>query len=95
MPRQRYIRATGSACYDETGITFPVKEAISFDHILEGLKDPRPRWENEFGWQNQPKVLLFSASDEEARLVDERLDAHPAAHGRLLVLLKDWRTKVS
>ncbi len=91
--KRHYIRATGSTCYDETGITFPVKEAVDWNALLEGLSDPQPTWENEFGWDNQPKVLVFSATEEEARLVDERIEQHPSLRMRTLVQVRSWTVR--
>lgn len=93
MPRQYYIRATGATCYDRTGVTFPVKEPVDWDALLEGLKAPAPRWEREFGWDNQPEVLVFSATNEESDLVDERVFQHPALKNRAFANRRNWRAK--
>lgn len=93
MPRQYYIRATGSTCYDQSGVTFPVKEPVDWDVILEGLKDPAPRWESQFGWKNQPEVLVFTASPEESNIIDQRVFDHPALKNRAFVKRKNWRMR--
>lgn len=93
MPKRRYIRATGSTGYDKTGITFPVQEPVDWEVLLAGLKRPNPTWEHEHGWENQPEVLVFTASDEEARMVDERITEHPALRMRTLVRDRHWRAK--
>lgn len=94
MP-QHFIYATGDTCYDESGITFPVQQeqAVDWDEILSGLKNPAPRWETQYDWLNQPKVLVFSASPDEVRLVIDRVDAHPALKNRVLVMRKEWRSR--
>lgn len=84
MRRWYYIRATGSTCYDQSGITFPVKEAVDWNALLEGLGNPRTKWEPEHGQSNLPPVLTFWANDEEVRLVDERIEQHPALRMRTL-----------
>ena len=71
--RRYYIKATGSICYDETGIVFPSQIALDFKDLLSQLKNPEIRWENQFGWFNQPLVLTFKASEEEAKAVRDKL----------------------
>jgi hypothetical protein len=93
MPKQFYIRATGSTCYDQTGITFPIKDPVDWYSLFAGLKDPSPRWENEFGWENQPEVLVFRATPEEVALVDQRMDALPSIRLRTVIMWRDWRRK--
>ena len=68
-----YIKATGSVCYDDTGIVFPSHIALDFKDLLSPLKNPEMKWENQFGWFNQPLVLTFRASEEEARELNEKL----------------------
>lgn len=54
-----YLKATGSTCYDETGITFPEKKEIDLQLLLILAGAGLVRWERQFGWSNQPKVLVF------------------------------------
>ena len=68
-----YIKATGSVCYDSTGIIFPSQIALDFTSLLSQLKNAEMKWENQFGWKNQPLVLTFKATEKEARAVNDRL----------------------
>jgi len=92
--RLRYIRAIGSTCYNETGLTWPTTEQVDWDELLRGLKNPEPRWECEFGWGNQPPVLVFRATDDEVRVVDERIIEEALGY-YLLVRDRDWRKVVT
>ena len=55
-----YIKATGSVCYDKTGITFPEKIVIDFDSLLKNVENVQ--WENYHGWDNLPEVVTFYGS---------------------------------
>jgi len=44
-----------------------------FKDLLSQLKNAQMKWENQFGWINQPLVLTFKASEEEAQTVNDRL----------------------
>jgi len=68
-----FIKATGSVCYDSTGITFPSPIALDFKDLLSPLKNPEMKWENQFGWCNQPLVLTLRASEREAQKLNNRL----------------------
>ena len=70
---RHYIRATGSVCYDQTGIVFPSQIALDFKALLSQLKKPQVKWEKQFGWFNQPEVLTFRATHEEARELNGKL----------------------
>ena len=62
-----YLHATSNTCYDRTGVTFPVVTPIAWNAILtevigaENMSEAR--WENQFGWFNQPEVLIFPVPD--------------------------------
>ena len=68
-----YIKATGQVCYDSSGIVFPSQIALDFKELLSQLKNAEIKWENQFGWFNQPKVLSFRATEKEARAVNDKL----------------------
>jgi len=68
-----YIKATGSICYNETGIIFPSHIPFDFKDLLSPLHNPEMKWQHQFGWINQPKVLTFRASEKEAKEVNEKL----------------------
>ena len=71
--KRYYIKATGSVCYDDTGIVFPSQIALDFKELLSQLKNPEIKWENHFGWINQPLVLTFRANEKEAKEVNDEL----------------------
>ena len=71
--KRYYIKATGSVCYDEKGITFPENIAVNFKGILSSICSPKVKWENQFSWTNQPEVLSFSAKEKEAREINNKL----------------------
>jgi len=71
--KRYYIRATGSVCYDPTGIIFPSKIALDFTDLLSPLENAEVKWENQFGWCNQPLVLTFKGSENEAKDINEKL----------------------
>ena len=70
---RHYIRATGSVCYDQTGIVFPSQIALDFKALLSQLKKPQVKWEKQFGWFNQPEVLTFRATEKGAKQVNDKL----------------------
>ena len=82
--KKYYVRATGSTCYDKTGITFPEKVSIDFDSLLEDTKNVQ--WENQFGWSNQPKVITFHCTKSLADKIDS---SFPFNYG-LIVVDCDW-----
>jgi len=55
-----YLKATGSTCYNSSGVTFPIDVAIDFEHIVASAGATDLEWANQFGWSNQPEVLCFS-----------------------------------
>lgn len=71
MPRY-YLRASGSNCYDKTGVTFPTHQPMNIEDIIKSVcEKPNLRWANQFGWSNQPKVLTFNATEQEVKGLDE------------------------
>ena len=82
-----YIRAYGSVCYDETGITFPSEFPIDWEEVTAGASDVR--WEHQNGWSNQPKVVCFSATETLVRAIEKRLPRG----GALGVIPKRWDTE--
>ena len=66
-----YLRATGSTCYDRTGLTFPNTVPMDFQAILRKHDVVETEWKPEFGWSNQPDVLCFQATSEQARAIGE------------------------
>ena len=66
-----YIKATGSTCYDRTGITFPEKKELDLEGIVKNHGGYNLRWESQFGWTNQPDVLTFKALQNDLNPVKE------------------------
>ena len=54
-----FLKATGSTCYDEMGITYPMTIKIKLDLFVQSLGGTKTYWANEFN--NLPKILLFNA----------------------------------
>ncbi len=85
--KKYYIKATGSTCYDNTGVTFPHNESfqlqeedMSAEKFVDELWGRNIRWENQFGWENQPQVLTFEASEEDATAI-----GYDLPHGLIVV----------
>lgn len=68
-----YIRASGSVCYDRTGITFPAPSAIDFVALLKKNGVKNYSWCRENGWSNQPRVLCFRATAKEQVAINHEL----------------------
>lgn len=62
-----YLKAGGSVCYDDSGITYPVSFNIDLETLLKLSGASEIKWMNQFGWDNQPEVLCFGffVTDEE------------------------------
>jgi hypothetical protein len=60
MKCRNYIKALGSVCYDQTGMT---GKTIKWRE-MPGIRNPR--WGKQFGWSNQPKMLTFDLVDPAA-----------------------------
>ena len=58
-----YIKATGSTCYDKTGITYPENKTIDLETLVNSHGGFNCVWQNQFGWSNQPQVLTFEMDD--------------------------------
>lgn len=82
--KRYYVKATGSVCYDRSGITFPDTETVNFNSLLSGLSTPK--WENQFDWSNQPAVLSFSAEEKEAREINRILPVG-------LIVVSHWSSR--
>jgi len=65
-----YLKATGSTCYDSSGVTFPVVAAVDFEDILTSAGATNLEWINQFGWSNQPAVLCFSLDNPSKTFLD-------------------------
>ncbi len=61
-----YLKALGSVCYNKDGITFPEKHPLDFNSLAKALLPPKYYWQRQFGWTNQPEVLIFDASKAQA-----------------------------
>jgi hypothetical protein len=68
---QYYIKATGSTCYDSSGITYPEKQPVNWLALLFGTANRS--WENNLGMSNQPKVITFDARSSVAKNIDLKL----------------------
>jgi len=68
-----YVKATGSVCYDARGVSFPERREIDWAEILGAARVRHWQWRNQFDWDNQPEVLCFEGTDEQARAVDDAL----------------------
>jgi len=58
-----YLYATGSTCYDKSGITFPVKRVLALEALVIACGGTNVKWENQFEWSNLPEVLCFDCAD--------------------------------
>ena len=73
MKMKYYIKATGSVCYDKSGITFPLVISVDYVEILSRYQISDIIWENQYGWSNQPEVLCFSAEEENIKQLNEEI----------------------
>ncbi len=77
QPMTHYIYATGCTCYDRTGVTFPTPHIPKdFDAILRKHGVTKSIWKNQYGWSNQPEVLCFQATEEQAKAIDDEIGHH-------------------
>lgn len=83
-----YLKPTGSACYDKTGITFPHKIAYDLENMVWARAAKHIRWGRQFGWKNQPRVLTFVSDDPAI----ERMIAFAISNQKLplIVAEKTW-----
>lgn len=58
-----YLKATGSTCYDETGITFPHEIKYDLFNLVWARGATYVKWGKQFGWSNQPRVLTFRCDE--------------------------------
>lgn len=66
-----FVKAMGSFTYDKSGITYPGHVPVNWNHILRNVGGKR--WANQFGWSNQPKVLVFEGTNDQAKQVGDEL----------------------
>ena len=66
--KKYYLKATSSTCYDKTGITFPEHISIPIENLADIFFGRAWDWRRQFGWNNQPEVLIFSTDEEKAQL---------------------------
>lgn len=67
-----YLHATGSTCYDRSGITHPVRIGMDLEAILKSLCGvSKTSWESQYGWVNQPVVLSFDTTEGSRRNLDK------------------------
>ena len=88
MRKAFYLKAIGSTCYDESGITFPNKIKFDLKNLVWGRGAIFIKWGRQFGWANQPKVLSFVSDDPNiVRSVQFALDNQAF---NLIVTKKTW-----
>lgn len=92
-----YIKALGSTCYDEEGLTFPVEETLGkgLQHeVSTRLQfNGTVYWEHLWYMPNLPKVLLIHIDEvKNADLIEQtRSWVHEQSNGRLLFRdCRDW-----
>ena len=68
-----YLKATGSVCYDNSGITFPLIISVDYEEILSRFQISNISWENQYGWSNQPEVLTFWAEEENVKQLNTEI----------------------
>ena len=71
--KKYYLKGTGSVCYDQSGITFPLIISVDYADILTRYKISDIKWENQYGWRNQPEVLTFMAEEENIKKLNEEI----------------------
>jgi len=71
--KQYYLKATGSVTYDRSGITFPLIISIDFDELLNKCDATDIKWEEQYGWSNQPEVLTFWAEEVNIKQINKVL----------------------
>lgn len=73
-----YIKATGSTCYDNTGLTYPIvynpneKNSQKFDSWVRIVMDYNATvaWENLYHYSNLPKVIVITISDRNVEFIN-------------------------
>lgn len=84
-----YIHATGSTCYNMEGVTFPPEraEGVNWEGLIQDVvRGPHCAWERRLGWLNQPHVLTFNATAQQAKEVEAKLPPHG------FLVLTYWRS---
>lgn len=54
-----YIKATGSTCYDKSGLTYPNKLTIDLEQLVKLGDASEVHWEPHLNLDNLPEVLCF------------------------------------
>lgn len=75
MKKRYYLKATGSVCYDASGITFPRRIPIDIDALAKIFFNSSTTWQHAHGWKNQPKALCFECDEATAHLFDKVMNA--------------------
>ena len=63
--KRYYLKALGSVCYSDFGITYPQKLAVNLKELLKLSGAKNIRWGKQYGWNNQPKVISFRIDDKQ------------------------------
>lgn len=90
-----YVHATGTTCYDCTGLTSPQKIRVDWQSLI----GPAPEEEPEIEWRwlspNRPEVITFDATRREAREIGDRLEDLCREAGLYSTTLIVWRWPTS
>jgi hypothetical protein len=86
--RRFYIKATASACYDKSGLTFPKTIQYCLETAVKAQGAKQVRWALQHGWSNQPKVLCFNATIEQAAHIHVKLAKEVGNY--FVVIPKSW-----
>jgi hypothetical protein len=84
-----YVKATGDACYDTTGITFPNSRALNLAKIVKEAGGKRIAWARQNGWNNQPKVITFAGDENVRHTVEAQLSQRTLP----LAVRSHWRQR--
>lgn len=69
-----YLHAIGSACYDKTGITFPIKDEINLVKFLQDCGVKITSW-RAYPYRNCPRVLSFMCEEDLISNINKQLTA--------------------
>lgn len=89
VTKRFYLKALGSVLYDQDHIVCG-RERVDVriaDTITSCCSAPAIRWGKWNGWFNQPKVILFNATESEARQLRDHL---VAGNLPFIVVPKHW-----
>jgi hypothetical protein len=83
-----YLKATGDVCYHEKAITFPIVKNVPIGNLaVIFFGENNVGWQLQFGWVNQPRVLVFEAEPERAELFQTVINRF---YDGFIVKLRDW-----